>query len=289
MKYYEVDFSIKPANNDAADILAALSGDTGFESFDHEEGILKGYVQRDLFDEQALESIITDFPIEGLSITYEVKEAEDRDWNEDWEESGFSPIIIDGRCSIHDSRHLPEELMPIDITIDAKLAFGTGTHETTRMITECLLNKDLDGYSVLDCGCGTGILSFVASKCGADSVTGYDIDEWSVRNAEHNAEINSVENFRTFHGNCTLLTENEELINRGPFNIVIANINRNILIHDMPWFKSVMKEDGQLILSGFYEADAEIVIKRASEFGLTIIDKKIDNDWCCCVFQLSVS
>ena len=289
MKYYEVDFSIKPANNDAADILAALSGDTGFESFDHEEGILKGYVQRDLFDEQALESIITDFPIEGLSITYEVKEAEDRDWNEEWEESGFSPIIIDGRCSIHDSRHLPEELMPIDITIDAKLAFGTGTHETTRMITECLLNKNLDGYRVLDCGCGTGILSFVASKCGADSVTGYDIDEWSVRNAEHNAEINSVENFRTFHGNCTLLTENEELINRGPFNIVIANINRNILIHDMPWFKSVMKEDGQLILSGFYEADAEIVIKRASEFGLAIIDKKIDNDWRCCVFQLSVS
>jgi len=289
MKYYEVDFSIKPANDDAADILAALSGDTGFESFDHEEGILKGYVQRDLFDEQALERIITDFPIEGLSITYEVKEAEDRDWNEEWEESGFSPIIIDGRCSIHDSRHLPEELMPIDITIDAKLAFGTGTHETTRMITECLLNKNLDGYRVLDCGCGTGILSFVASKCGADSVTGYDIDEWSVRNAEHNAEINSVENFRTFHGNCTLLTENEELINRGPFNIVIANINRNILIHDMPWFKSVMKEDGQLILSGFYEADAEIVIKRASEFGLTIIDKKIDNDWCCCVFQLSVS
>ena len=179
--------------------------------------------------------------------------------------------------------------MPIDITIDAKLAFGTGTHETTRMIAECLLNKKLKGYSVLDCGCGTGILSFVASKCGAKSVTGYDIDEWSVRNAEHNAKINSVEDFRTFHGNCTLLTENEELINRGPFNIVIANINRNILIHDMPWFKGVMKEDGQLILSGFYEADAEIVIKRASEFGLAMIDRKIDKDWCCCVFQLSVS
>lgn len=289
MKYYEVDFNIKPANNDAADILAALSGDTGFESFNHEEGILKGYVQRDLFDEQALKRIISDFPIEGLSITYKVKEAEDRDWNEEWEESGFRPIIIDERCSIHDTRHLPEAVMPIDITIDAKLAFGTGTHETTRMITECLLNKNVKGYSVLDCGCGTGILSFVASKCGAESVTGYDIDEWSVRNAEHNANINSVENFKTFHGNCTLLTENEELINRGPFNIVIANINRNILIHDMPWFKGVMKEDGQLILSGFYEADAEIVIQRASEFGLVIIDKKIDNDWCCCVFQLSVS
>ena len=289
MKYYEVDFSIKPINNDASDILAALTGDTGFESFNNEEGFLKGYVQRDLFDEQALKSIISDFPIEGLSISYKVKEAEDRDWNEEWEESGFKPIIIDGRCSIHDTRHIPDEIMPIDITIDAKLAFGTGTHETTRMIAESILDKKLDGYRVLDCGCGTGILSFVASKCGAVSVTGYDIDEWSVRNAEHNAEINSIEHFKTFYGDCTLLSENKELINRGPFNVIIANINRNILIHDMPWFKGAMKGDGQLILSGFYQADAEMIIKRASEFGLTITEKKVDNEWCCCVFQSSVS
>jgi ribosomal protein L11 methyltransferase len=289
MKYYEVDFNIKPENNDAEDILTALSGDAGFESFNNEEGILKGYVQRDLFDEQTLVNIIFDFPIKGLNISYKITETEDRDWNEEWEESGFQPIIIDKRCSIHDTHHMPDKVMPIDITIDAKLAFGTGTHETTRMIAESILDKKLDGYNVLDCGCGTGILSFIASKCGANSITGYDIDEWSVRNADHNAKINSIENFKTFHGDCTLLAENKELIKRGPFNLVIANINRNILIHDMPWFKDVMKKDGQLILSGFYQVDAEIIIRRALEFGISFLEKKVNNDWCCCIFQSLLS
>ena len=280
MKYYEVDFSIKPANNDAADILAALSGDTGFESFNHEEGILKGYVQRDLFDEQALERIISDFPIEGLSITYKVKEAEDRDWNEEWEESGFRPIIIDERCSIHDTRHLPEAVMPIDITIDAKLAFGTGTHETTRMITECLLNKNVKGYSVLDCGCGTGILSFVASKCGAESVTGYDIDEWSVKNTEHNSILNGVNNLNVMEGDVSVLSHI-----CGVFDIVMANINRNTLIQDLPKLKEVLNVDGIIILSGFYIDDYSFLIDKAKELGLSEYNKNDLNDWCMIAFK----
>jgi ribosomal protein L11 methyltransferase len=285
MKYFEVDFNIKPVNRDAADLLESLAGDAGFESFDDNGNNLKGYVQRDLFDEATLTSVISNFPIKGIDIDYKVKEAEDRDWNKEWEEEGFEPIFIGNLCVIHDTKHLPKLSLSIDITIDAKLAFGTGTHETTRMITDELLSRDISKCSVLDCGCGTGILSFVAAKRGAEKVTGYDIDEWSVKNAMHNASINNIKDFKAYLGDCTILSKNQEIINRGPFDIVIANINRNILIHDMPWFYKVMKKGGILILSGFYQEDANIIEKKAKEYGLKRIKVKEKKEWCCCVFQ----
>lgn len=291
MKYFEVDFSITPANRDAVDLLSALAADTGFESFDNSESSddeLKGYVQCELYDEDSLISKIKNFPIKGTHIEFLVRTAEDRDWNESWEEEGFEPVVIDHRCVIHDTRHLPAEQYPIDVIIDAKLAFGTGTHETTRMIASTLLDMHLNGLHVLDCGCGTGILSLIAAKCGAN-VTGYDIDEWSVNNAMHNAEINNITDYSVFCGDCTLLNKNKDLLRRGPFNVVIANINRNILIHDMPWFTNVLTKGGTLILSGFYESDASMIKQRTSEFGLTLTTCKTDGDWCCCIFQSSLS
>lgn len=289
MKYFEVDFNINPQNSDANDLLAAMAGEAGFESFDDNSGTLRGYVQRSLFDETALKSVISNFPIKDICITYQVREVEDHDWNEEWESEGFEPIFIGNDCVIHDTRHLPNQALPIDITIDAKLAFGTGTHETTRMITDELLSRNVSKCSILDCGCGTGILSFVAAKGGANKVTGYDIDEWSVDNAMHNAEINHIKNFKAYLGNCDLLADNQNLIRRGPFDIVIANINRNILLHDMPWFRRVMKEKSTLILSGFYVKDANAIEQRANKLGLKLIRTKEENEWCCCVFQSSSS
>ena len=284
MKYFEVEFTINPMSDDASDLLAALAGDAGFETFEEAENGLKGYVQQSLFDEDALRSCIADFPIEGTSIIYNVREAEDRDWNEQWEQEGFEPIIIaDGKMVIHDGRHLPECNNDISIEIDAKLAFGTGTHETTRMICKELISEvpELVDGRVLDCGTGTGILSIAALKLGANEAVGYDIDEWSADNARHNAVINRVDDrFTSLLGDASVIDTID-----GEFDLVLANINRNILLADMPRFVSKMHKGSVLILSGFYTADSHLLIQKAESLGLGVVSQNQDQDWACLVFK----
>lgn len=279
MKYFEVEFTISPYSADAADLFASLAGEAGFETFEETETGLKGYVQQSLFDEDALRECIEDFPFEGTSIIYNVREAEDRDWNEQWEQEGFEPIVIADQLVIHDGRHLPEVDSKVQIEIDAKLAFGTGTHETTRMICTQLLK--LAKGRVLDCGTGTGILSICALKLGATEAVGYDIDEWSVDNARHNAVINHVDDrFTSLLGDAKILENIDE-----KFDIVLANINRNILLADMPMFVSKMHEGSLLILSGFYSDDCEILIEKAHSIGLKFVSKTTDHDWACLVLK----
>ena len=284
MKYFEADFVISPLSPDAVDLLAAIAGETGFESFEETPTGLKGYVQQQLFDQEALQTALAEFPFDNVDITYTIHEAEDRDWNEQWEQEGFDPIILPGLI-IHDGRHLPDDL-PTDedtstimIEIDAKLAFGTGTHETTRMICSELIQYPRVAR-VLDCGTGTGILSICALKLGATEAIGYDIDEWSVDNARHNAVINRVDDrFTSLLGDATILNKVE-----GTFDLVLANINRNILLADMPAFKQKMAPGATLILSGFYTADCPMLIEKAATLGLTLQQQKEDHDWACLVF-----
>ena len=280
MKYFEVDFTISPYSADASDVLAAMAGEAGFETFEETETGLKGYVQQSLFDVSALKAALEDFPFEDTTISYDILEAEDRDWNEQWEQEGFEPIIISDNLIIHDGRHLPDSTPDIAIEIDAKLAFGTGTHETTRMICSTLLELQPKGR-VLDCGTGTGILSICALQLGAQEAIGYDIDEWSVDNARHNAVINQVDNrFTSLLGNASILNKVE-----GTFDLVMANINRNILLNDMPQFVSKMKTGATLILSGFYTEDCPILIEKAQALGLTLQTQKEDQQWACLVFK----
>lgn len=293
MKYYEVEITITPCSQDARDLLSALSAEAGFETFEETPTGLLAYVQQSLFDEEVLKNVILDFPIAGTHIIYNVREAEDRDWNEQWEQEGFEPIVISGEkpevsgeryptIVIHDGRHLPES-MPDDaiaIEIDAKLAFGTGTHETTRMICGTLLSIP-SPLRVLDCGTGTGILSITALKLGAAQAVGYDIDEWSVDNARHNAVINFVDDrFKSLLGDATILNKVE-----GTFDLVLANINRNILLADMPMFREKMASGAKLILSGFYTEDAPMLVDKAKTLGLTLQQQKEDQNWCCLVFN----
>ena len=279
MKYFEVEFTINPMSVDASDLLADLALEAGFETYEETENGLLGYVQQSLFDEDALRSCIADFPIEGTSIIYNVREAEDRDWNEQWEQEGFEPIIIPP-LAIHDGRHLPEVESEISIEIDAKLAFGTGTHETTRMICREIIQY-ARGARVLDCGTGTGILSIAALKLGAIDAIGYDIDEWSVDNALHNAIINGVDDrFDSKLGDASVIDTIE-----GEFDLVLANINRNILLADMPRFVSKMHSGSKLILSGFYTADSPLLIQKAANLGLTFVSQNQDQDWACLVFK----
>ena len=273
MKYYEVDFNLSPTSSDACDLLAAIAGEAGFETFEETDNGLKGYVQQQFFDREQLDLLLQSFPFPDVNVSYTVTEAEDRDWNEQWEQEGFEPIVVNNRLVIHDGRHLPEQTYPLSIEIDAHLAFGTGTHETTRMVCATLLG--LSPHRVLDCGCGTGILGIAAMKLGANECVAYDIDEWSVDNTRHNAVINQVE-LTPLLGDATILNKVE-----GTFDLVMANINRNILLQDMPRFREKMAPGAFLILSGFYTDDVPLLTEKAASLGLKPVSQKEENGWAC--------
>ncbi len=295
MKYFEVLFKLtcpeEAVKQDACDLLAALAGDTGFETFEETEEGLFGYVQQTLFEENLLKEVLDDFPIAGVNIVYDVREAANEDWNAEWEATGFEPITVPP-IIVHDGRHLPEttpllqkgagEAIPIEI--DTKLAFGTGNHETTRLMLKALIsttdNRQALNLKVLDCGTGTGILAIAALKLGAASATGYDIDEWSTDNAHHNAVINQVDDrFTTLLGDATVLDSFDET-----FDLVMANINRNILLNDLPRFRQKMHTGSTLLLSGFYTEDAPLLIEKAKSLGLTFRKQQEENNWVCLEF-----
>ncbi len=287
MKYIQVKFTAEPDSQDARDIIAALAAEVGFDSFTDEPDGLVGYCQEDLFNKETLTEIIQRLPIPDVKVSFEAAKAEDKNWNEEWEKAGFDPIIIDNRCAII-CKNMEEdatatypqlETIPMKIAIDAQQAFGTGTHETTQMIVSLLLNQDLKEKRVLDCGCGTGILGIVAAKCGAKEVVSYDIDEWSVRNAEHNAELNGVE-LDVLEGDRRVFKHVS-----GVFDVILANINRNIILEDIDEFVNVMTTESKIILSGFYEQDAEAILQKANELGLKENQRLLNHDWCCLLLE----
>ncbi|CCZ12042.1 ribosomal protein L11 methyltransferase [Prevotella sp. CAG:1092] len=285
MKYLVAEFKIECQDGMiqiARDLLTDALGEAGFETFEDTEDGIKGYVQESLFDENAMNDVISNFMLPDVTINANIQEAEYKNWNEEWEEAGFERININDSITIYDARHDDGNGIAsgISIGIETKQAFGTGTHETTRMIVSTLLNIDIKGKRVLDCGCGTGILGIAASKLGASEVVGYDIDEWSSENAIHNAELNGVGNMKVMLGDASVLKSVE-----GKFDVVLANINRNILLADMPAFVSVMADDSLLILSGFYASDVDLLIEKASSLGLSKIDTKSDSEWTCLVLK----
>lgn len=288
MKYYVANFDIECADEllqPARELLSAAACEAGFEAFEDTDNGIAGYVQRPLYDKEALDAAIADYMPEGTKVTYNIEEVPDQDWNQGWEDQGFEPIGVSDHLVIYDAKHIDMSMFAGDdgvmrIFIEARNAFGTGTHQTTRMILRRLLGMDLTGKSVLDCGCGTGILGIVASRLGANRVLGYDIDEWSSENAKHNAALNGVDNLDVLLGDASVLDGVKE-----EFDVVIANINRNILLNDMTAFRSHLKTGGRLILSGFYETDVPMLEQAAQSNGLTIIDVVTDGEWACAMFE----
>lgn len=288
MKYFVANFKIEceaELMQPARELLSAAACEAGFEAFEDTDDGLLGYVQRPMYDKEALDAAIADYMPEGAAVSYAVEEVPDQNWNQGWEDEGFEPIGVSDNLVIYDAKHTDREMFAGDdgvmrIFIEARNAFGTGTHQTTRMILRRLLAMDVQGKSVLDCGCGTGILGITASRLGADPVLGYDIDEWSADNAQHNAALNGVENMSVMLGDASVLNNVAEC-----FDVVIANINRNILIADMPAFRAHMKQGAQLILSGFYEADVPMIEAAAKEHGLSLCDVVTDEEWACALFK----
>lgn len=287
MKYYVANFSIECEPDflqTARELLSAAACEAGFEAFEDSEDGIVGYVQRQLYDKVALDSAISDYLPETTKVSYDVNEVLDQDWNQGWEDEGFEPIGVADNLVVYDAKHTDMTMFAggdgvTRLFIEARNAFGTGTHQTTRMILRRLLAMDLHNKTVLDCGCGTGILGIAASKFGATEILGYDIDEWSADNASHNASLNGVGNMRVLLGDASVLEGIEE-----KFDVVIANINRNILVADMSAFCKHLKEGGILVLSGFYEADVPVIEAEAMRYGVRLRDVAVDEEWACAEF-----
>lgn len=287
MEYYVTRFTIEAEEElmqACRELLADAISEAGYESFEDTPTGINAYVQTQLYNPELTKQIIEDFIIESAKISFESEEIEPENWNSEYEKEVFEPIRVNSNCTIYDAispdaEELAKEA-PLTIAIDQHMAFGNGAHETTKMIVTELLSLDLKEKRVLDCGCGTGILSLVAKRCGAEHVTAYDIDEWSVENTKHNAEINNIELIDVLLGDVSVLSHVD-----GMFDVIVANINRNILLDDMPTIVETLSPDGCLILSGFYEEDAALLVEKAETLGLRESHRTVDNNWTMLAFK----
>ena len=273
MKYFEVTFTTNPCNETVNDVVSALAGEIGFESFVEWENGVQAYVQQSLFDEEALKEMVANFPLPDTQITYTIQEAEDKDWNEEWEKNFFQPIVIGDRCCIHSTFHKDTPQTEYEILINPQMAFGTGHHETTSSIINELLDAELEGKSVLDMGCGTSILAILASMRGANPVTAIDIDDWCVNNSRDNIELNEISDITVELGDANLLK------GKDPFDVIIANINRNILLADMAQYAACMHAGSELYMSGFYVQDIPAIQEKAESLGMEFIHHREKNNW----------
>jgi len=273
MRYIEVTFRPSPCTETITDVLAAVLADAGFESFVPSDEGLVAYIQQQFLQEESLKEVLGSFPIEGITFEYTQAEAEDKDWNEEWEKNYFQPIVIDNRCVVHSTFHRDIPQMEYDIVINPQMAFGTGHHETTSLIVSELLQADLEGKCVLDMGCGTSILAILARMRGAFAVTAIDIDTWCVNNSLENIRLNGLSHIGVELGDAAVLQ------GKGPFDIVIANINRNILLRDMISYIGCMRKGSEMYISGFYVEDIPVLREKAEELGLTFVHHREKNNW----------
>ena len=278
MKYLEFIFRTTPCTETVNDVLSAVLADAGFESFVERPDGIAAYIQAALYKEENLRQAIADYPLPGTDITYSYTEAEDKDWNEEWEKNFFQPIVIGDRCVIHSTFHQDVPQAEYDIVINPQMAFGTGHHETTSLIIGKLLDTDLQGKKVLDMGCGTSILAILARMRGASSCTAIDIDDWCVRNSLENIALNHLDGIHVYQGDASSLTD------KGPFDVVIANINRNILLADMRHYVARMNQGAMLLISGFYTEDIPALRSEAERLGLRYTGKREKNHWATLAF-----
>ena len=280
MNYFDFTFHTTPCTVIVNDVLSAVLGEAGFESFVEQTDGIAAYIQKDLYNETVLKEALANFPLPDTQVEYAYQEAEDKDWNEEWEKNFFQPIIIGDRCVIHSTFHHDIPQAEYDIVINPQMAFGTGHHETTSLIIGELLDNDLQGKSLLDMGCGTSILAKLARMRGADPCTAVDIDEWCVRNSLENIELNGVDRISVFQGDASLLKD------QGPFDVIIANINRNILLNDMKRYVSCMHPGSELYMSGFYVDDIPVIQAEAEHNGLRFVHHKEKKRWAAVKFVL---
>ena len=266
--YIGYHFTIDPVEL-GSEILIAELGEKAFESFIETETGISAFVQKDLWDTNILEDIqILSNP--EFKIEYTFEEIEQVNWNEEWEKN-FEPIDVDGKCHVRAPFH-EKTSAEYDIVIEPKMSFGTGHHETTHMMIQHLLETDLVGKKTLDMGCGTAILAILAEMKGAQPIDAIDIDNWCYLNSIENAERNNCKHISVYEGDASLLIGKK-------YDIIIANINRNILLNDMQQYVACLNENGILFLSGFYTEDIPVISESCTSKGLTYVKQFERNNW----------
>jgi ribosomal protein L11 methyltransferase len=257
--------------SDFIDILIAELGELGFESFEDTDTGFNAYIPENQWDEQALVSLKDQYQ-SLFQFTYQVEKIAEQNWNAVWE-ADYQPVLVADKCLIKSSFHQIKEAYPYQILINPKMSFGTGHHETTTQMMEHELEMDFSGKNVLDAGCGTGVLAILAEKLGALAITAYDIDEWAVNNTLENIELNDCKRIQVWQGTINSLTLN------GKFQIILANIQKNVLLEEIPAYVQLLDEQGELLMSGFYEADIHDILSQAQKYGLNEVSRKIRNQW----------
>lgn len=274
MDFIEVTLKV---NADFADILIAELGELGFDAFVETEDGFSAYVEEDKYNQQDLEEVLARYA-DFVQVEYTVQKIERQNWNEEWERN-FEPLFIGGQVSVRASFHEKPAEAKYDIVINPKMSFGTGHHETTTLMIENQLTLDHLGKRVLDMGCGTGILAIMAGELGAAEIVAVEIEDWTVENARENAELNGYGNIDVRLGGAETIAGDE------PYDIILANINRNVLLEDMPAYKAVLKPEGYLLLSGFYTEDLPMIEQRCEELGLTYGSHRVKNNWVSAIFK----
>jgi ribosomal protein L11 methyltransferase len=274
MNYIKATFKISPDNQDLRDILVAMLGELGFESFVENENAVDAFIPSGNYSHEILAGLEFN---QLFSFEVETVEIPDQNWNEVWEKNYFKPLIVTGKCVVRAPFHTDYPKAEYEIIIEPNMAFGTGNHETTTMMMEYLLESDVKGKTVLDMGCGTGILSILASQCGASTITAIDFDKWSFEGTIENSKLNDIQNIIPIHGDASSIPNIK-------FDLILANIQRNVILADMPFYIKALKPEGAIIVSGFYHDDLIDIEKRAKELGLVIINSKTTNNWCSACF-----
>lgn len=270
--YIAVRVNMPPASEDAADLAAAFLADVGFESFVPDDSGLTAYIRAELPGLELAKKALEDFPFESISEISAIL-IKGKDWNAEWEKNYFKPIIVGDECVVHSSFHKDVPNAQFEIIIDPKMAFGTGHHDTTAAMMRHILSLPFTGKSVIDVGTGTGILAILAYMKGAAKVTGIEIDGPAYENAGDNALINNC-NIAFIHSDASALSNIEKS------DYLFANINRNIILEDLDKYTAALKENGTMLLSGFYEKDIPLIINKAAQFGLTETDRIVtDKEW----------
>ena len=274
MKYIKVTFSVP---EDFADILIAELNECHYDSFAAEGDQLDAYVVKEYFDEKCLQDLVFKYK-ELIPVEYRFEDLEEKNWNEEWEKN-FEPVRIANRCMIRASFHKQDPDYPLEIVINPKMSFGTGHHETTSLMIENQLNIDHQDKVIMDAGSGTGILAILAEKLGACSVDAFDIEDWAFNNMEENVQLNNCNTISVKQGTIETLDLKEQ------YDILLANINKNVLLDEIPRYAEKLKKDGILLLSGFYKTDQEDISVKAGSYKLKLEKESCKNNRVCLVFS----
>ncbi len=260
-----------------SDVLMSQLGTIGFNGFAETYDGFEAYIEENQLNENELKKTLTGKP-EGVKVGCSKELIKDRNWNEEWELNYFKPLVISGECLIRAPFHKDYPECRYEIIIEPNMAFGTGNHETTSMMLEAIIKENMTGKNVLDMGCGTGILGILASMKGAAKITAIDIDEWPVKGTAENARLNKVYNLEVQQGDASLLGE-------GSYDIILANIHKNVLLNDIPVYVKCLNQNGKLFMSGIYVEDLSELTTRALNFGLKLLEYQEKNKWVMAAFQ----